>query len=200
MKVSVETRLPCTPDVVWSHIRTTKLVKYISYPFMMFEPIDPIEFPEEWHEGEYKVAIQFLDLIPSGEHTLVISNPKCDETPECQEYQIRDNGFGDSAKKWDHLITIKADNGETILRDEIEIDAGPLTPAVAAYAKAFYSYRQARWRQLVENNFDFESGFIPNILEKLPVVSKFIPRVADHNVNSFKASLEGNKWFNRIIS
>lgn len=53
-------------------------------------------------------------------------------------------------KRWDHLITIrKIDENHCHYIDEIEIDAGLLTPFVWTWAIWFYRHRQRRWRALV---------------------------------------------------
>jgi hypothetical protein len=56
---------------------------------------------------------------------------------------------GGPIRRWDHRLTFVATAaGECEYTDEIVIDAGPLTPFVAAFARAFFALRQARWRQL----------------------------------------------------
>jgi hypothetical protein len=35
----------------------------------------------------------------------------------------------------------------------VHIDAGMLTPLVAAFARLFYAHRQKRWRALAKNGF-----------------------------------------------
>jgi hypothetical protein len=51
------------------------------------------------------------------------------------------------AKIWRHTITLNdAPGGRTRYTDIIDIYAGPLTGAVAAFARVFYRYRQTRWR------------------------------------------------------
>jgi len=37
--------------------------------------------------------------------------------------------------------------------DRVHIDAGMLTPLVAAFARLFYAHRQKRWRALAKNGF-----------------------------------------------
>ena len=39
-------------------------------------------------------------------------------------------------------------DGRTLYTDDVDIYAGPLTTAVAAFAYFFYRYRQTRWQQL----------------------------------------------------
>lgn len=55
---------------------------------------------------------------------------------------------GGPIRTWSHLIRITPEGTGSRYLDEITIDAGALTPLVAAFAHAFYRYRQARWRRL----------------------------------------------------
>ena len=52
-------------------------------------------------------------------------------------------------RSWRHEITTTplGDN-QCQYVDRIDIDAGPMTPVVAAFAAVFYRYRQRRWRSL----------------------------------------------------
>ncbi len=45
--------------------------------------------------------------------------------------------------------------GGTLYRDRVEIDAGLLTPVVAALARVFYRHRQGRWRALAARGFAY---------------------------------------------
>jgi hypothetical protein len=52
-------------------------------------------------------------------------------------------------RRWDHAISIgEAPNGQTRYRDDIEVEAGLLTPIVWLFALCFYSHRQRRWRRV----------------------------------------------------
>ena len=87
-----------------------------------------------------------------GKHWIVISKPQAENGP----YHIRDNGYGDHIKKWDHWINIQdALDEKTLYTDQVDIEAGLLTPVVWLFSQVFYRYRQRRWRELVKNNFQY---------------------------------------------
>ena len=118
---------------------------------MAFRPIDPKEFPTEWSDGDYLVGMRLFGLFPFGRQHIVISrSPSTTDT-----YAIRDNGHGDMIRKWDHHITIRSDPTGTHYTDDIQIEAGLLTPFVWLWAEVFYRWRQYRWRQLVQNEFGY---------------------------------------------
>ena len=66
---------------------------------------------------------------------------------------LRDNGSG---SKRDHLIFLESEGGGTRYTDEVSIDAGLFTLPIYIYAFIFYSYRQMRWRKLVNLNDEYQ--------------------------------------------
>ena len=72
------------------------------------------------------------------------------------DWVIHDAGSGSAARMWDHRIYVESDGEGTRYSDCLRIDAGLLTPVVAAFAGVFSRYRQARWRRLVDNDFDYD--------------------------------------------
>jgi hypothetical protein len=152
MKVSVATVIPAPIDRVWDEIGTTRLLRYVCAPMQYFRPIDPPSFPERWREGRYKVALRAFGFIPVGTQWVITSFPESGGDVR----EIRDNGYGDLAKRWDHWISLSpSKDGHTDYRDEIDVEAGLLTPFIWAYAWIFYRHRQRRWRRLARNGFDY---------------------------------------------
>jgi hypothetical protein len=49
----------------------------------------------------------------------------------------------------------RGEEGTTHYTDQVEIQAGLLTPLVWALASIFYRYRQFRWRRLVAADFAY---------------------------------------------
>jgi hypothetical protein len=56
---------------------------------------------------------------------------------------------GGPIRTWNHRLTFVATSPTTCdYTDEIELDAGLLTPAVRLFTTGLFALRQARWRQL----------------------------------------------------
>jgi len=56
----------------------------------------------------------------------------------------------------DHRIIIHDEpNGKTRYSDDVEIEAGLLTPFVWLFSQAFYRHRQRQWQKLVAKNFQY---------------------------------------------
>jgi hypothetical protein len=156
VKTTVSTLLDAEPERVWAELQRPALLEYVAAPLVAFEPVDPGSFPKRWEDGEYRVAMLLFGVIPLGEQTIRTSRPRVDDTEGEQFYQIRDEGTGQLISVWDHLISVReTPDGKTVYTDEVEVEAGVLTPLVWLFAAVFYRYRQRRWRTLVENDFRY---------------------------------------------
>lgn len=146
--VELSTWLPANPDIVWQHAQSSALLRHVAAPLLRFEPLAGT-FPERWQPGEYRAKLFLFSLIPLGWQAIRISLPE----PIDGIRFARDDGFSPLITRWDHWIAIGPDKGGTRYLDQVTIDAGPLTPAVAAFARAFYAHRQRRWRELARTDF-----------------------------------------------
>lgn len=156
MIVTRTTELPCPPARVWEEAQATRLVHYVSAPWIAFSPLDPPVLPERWSPGPYLVSMRLLGVLPLGRQTIDLRLEQSSQTPDGITYAIRDAGVGELAKGWDHLITITGPAlGPTRLTDRVEVHAGVWTPFVALFAHLFYGHRQRRWRRLVAAGFDY---------------------------------------------
>lgn len=150
MKIALSTLLDIPAEQAWSAVRQSRLLEHVASPLQAFEPVDPPALPEQWSDGSYLVRLRLFGWLPLGTQWIVIST--LEQGPD--RYRLRDDGRGALVAKWDHLITI-----EPITRnwcrytDEVEVQAGFLTPAITAFAHVFYRHRQRRWRGLVAAGF-----------------------------------------------
>ncbi len=119
MKVIVKTVLDAPAERIWAEVKMPPLLNYVAAPLILFDLIDPPAMPAHWSDGRYLVSMRFLGLIPIGRQWIVTST----QQPEDQArgvFRIRDNGIGDIAKVWDHLIVIEARaDGRTSYSDEV---------------------------------------------------------------------------------
>lgn len=144
MRLALETSLPIAAADAFARVRTPALLEHVAAPLLRFVPIDPPVFPPFWAESDYRVQVKLFGVVPLGRQTIAISIGALEGA-----FAVRDNGSGDLAQRWDHRITIVPDGeGRCTYRDEVEIEAGPLTPIVWAFANYFYRHRQRRWRKL----------------------------------------------------
>jgi hypothetical protein len=153
MRVDVGTVVPADLSRVRAEVMTSRLLRYVSWPLIVFAPVDPAELPATWQPGEYRVRMRALGLVPLGEQTIRISIPPA----AGGEHLLRDDGSGQLVRRWDHLIRLRAapDGRGTLYRDEVEIEAGLLTPPVWVFATLLYRWRQRRWRRLARRRFRY---------------------------------------------
>lgn len=149
--IEVETVLEAPPDRVWEEVRKPRLLLYVAAPWIRFDPVRPESLPDVWQDGEYVVSMRFHGAVPLGRQTVVISYPE----PMGDTRRLRDDGYGGVIRRWDHLMEVSPHPEGTLYRDSVAIDAGWLTPLVAAFAQRYYEHRQRRWRTLVAADFDY---------------------------------------------
>jgi ligand-binding SRPBCC domain-containing protein len=143
-KVIRTTILPASVEDVWQLLQRPDTLIFVSAPLLKFKPRgEPL--PEVWAEGDYEVSLRFLGIVPLGRQTIGVRF----EPAEDGTRRLRDAGHGQLAKTWDHLITVAPAGEGTRYTDEVTIDAGWLTGAVAFFAGLFYAHRQRRWRKLL---------------------------------------------------
>lgn len=154
MIVDLSTRLDAPIARVWDELQTTRLLVHVAAPMVHFTPLEPAALPERWSEGRYRVRMKVFGVLPSGTQVIAISKAESQEGG-ARRFTLRDNGSGDLAKTWDHVITLQElPDGATMYRDRVEVRAGLLTPVVWLFAQVFYRHRQRRWRRLVARGFD----------------------------------------------
>ncbi len=153
MRLDVSTYLPCKPEQAISHMRTTRLFRYVAAPLIKVRPSGPAELPEVFSEGTYWVSTYLFGFIPFGKQAMVVSFPERNGA-----FCLHDEGHGTLMRTWDHLVTIEPSGDGTLYRDRLTVEAGILTPFVWGFAQVFFRHRQRRWRKLVARSFDFSAA------------------------------------------
>lgn len=153
MKLSLETYLDAPASRVWREVKTVRLFRFVTAPVVVFRSAEPGGFPDQFVPGPHRVNMYLFGVLPMGQQILDASMGP-DDGPT---YWLRDNGRSALIKKWDHRVTVSPSNdGHTNYRDEVEIEAGILTPIIFAFAALFFRWRQHRWRVLVKRGFRYE--------------------------------------------
>lgn len=145
MKVFVSTTLNCPASWAWDLVERSSTLVEVAWPLAYIESIDS-SFPERWSQGSTILCkSRLFNLIPVG--TRQIFFEKINSTAR----QIQTRESDSLVKHWDHLISIKPiDDLNCIYSDEIEIEAGLITPIVWLWANWFYRHRQARWQKILK--------------------------------------------------
>lgn len=155
MRLTRTIRLACTAERCFDEVQTTRLLVHIAQPLLYFTPVDPPQLPSRWEEREYTVAMHWLGLLPLGQHIVRISGQDHTQRDGRFSVELRDNGSGTLIARWDHRIFIQAAAQGCDYTDQVDIQAGLLTPLAWLFAWGFYRHRQQRWQQLVRRNFSY---------------------------------------------
>ena len=146
MRVFVESILSCDADRAWAAVQTSALLLEVARPLITFRPLPGEALPERWAETMTVRCRSYLfGLVPLGTRTIFIERVD----PEQREIQSREHD--PLIRRWDHLVRVKPIGpAQCTYSDEIEIEAGPLTPLVWLFAQFFYRHRQRRWRAVAK--------------------------------------------------
>jgi hypothetical protein len=146
MRVFVESVLPCDAERAWAEVQKCALLMEVARPLVVFRPAHGESLPERWIAGMTVRCRSYLfGLIPLVERTLFFD--RVDR--ELLVIETREHDW--LVRRWDHIIRVQPlDAGRCRYSDEVEIDAGLLTPAVWLFAYLFYKHRQRRWHTVAK--------------------------------------------------
>jgi hypothetical protein len=138
----LSTTLDAPADVVWAAVATPGAFRLVTRGLLDWRPARRRH--DRWHEGEEHVGWLLLGgVVPVSRHRLRV------ERLDDHARLLRSDEGGGLVRSWSHDIVVEPlDDGRCRYTDRIEIDAGPLTPLVWAFAEGFYRVRQRRWREL----------------------------------------------------
>lgn len=146
-KLTITSEIPIGIDTAWIKVQTSALLNFVSDGKVKFYPTGG-KFPEIWKEGDtVSTKILFYGFVSfGGLHSLYF------EKIDAENKILQTKEWDNSAKVWNHKISLKKLNEKTIIyEDEIVIFGGLLTGFITSWAKSFYKHRQKRW-QLVATN------------------------------------------------
>lgn len=144
--VHVETELPAPADRVWEAMQHPATFLYVIRGVMGLPAL--AGRTDRLRLGEVITGWIFLfHVLPMHRHRIEVVEV------DPQAGIVRSAERGGVLRRWDHeLRVVPLDGARSRYSDSIDIDAGRLTAVVAAGARVFYRYRQARWRRLARRH------------------------------------------------
>lgn len=150
MKFVREVSLPNTVSNIFIQLHNPVVFRQVSRPFLVFSAVQPPEFPAHYTSGEsYLVRARAFGVIPLGTQEI---NPET--TSNAKLSVFRDNGRGVSGalgvmRHFRHTMTLEIEGPRTtLLRDELEWDAGRLSPLFALGFRFFWWWRHLVMKRL----------------------------------------------------
>jgi hypothetical protein len=145
MIARISTHLPCSETELWQKIIEPASLQHVASPILSFVPEHEGDLSGEWQTGTpYPLKLYFLKFIPLGRHTITLVEI------DKETNTIVSVESGRLANVWNHTIRFReVTPGRLLYTDEIEIEAGWLTPVIWLFAQIFYRHRQRRWKVLL---------------------------------------------------
>lgn len=95
-----------------------------------------------------EVMVSLFGKLPAQHYEMEVV--LCDN----EGFVLQSSERGAGVKSWRHRLTVRADGAGSVLRDEIEIDAGLMTPLFRMWARYLYGRRhEPRVAMLAEGVF-----------------------------------------------
>lgn len=134
--------LEAPAELVWAAVRTPQAFRFVTRGLLDWRPLR--DRAEPWQQGDEATGWLLLGgVVPFSRHRIRIA--ELDD----RERLLRSDESGGPIRSWRHDIVVEPlEGGRSRYTDVIHIDAGGLTPFVAAFAWCFYRERQRRWRVL----------------------------------------------------
>ncbi len=147
MFVRVSTQLNCTESELWEKLSKQDSLKFVASPLLTFIPAGSGILNSKWEVGQiYRFKLYFLTFVSLGVHSIQIV--KIDRNQNI----ITSHESGLFTPVWNHKISFKEITPRLVTyNDEIEFNAGWLTPLIFLFAHVFYRHRQRRWKILLQN-------------------------------------------------
>ncbi len=148
MKFSLKQRLECSFGDTVAAVRRPALFRHVAAPVISAEAVDPE--PDQWAEETYWFSLKLLGVLPLGQQAIRVTMVETQDT-----FTLHDAGYSKLIKRWDHRITIRNAGTQTDYQDDVDVDAGLLTPFVWLFANLFFRHRQRRLARVAASGFNF---------------------------------------------
>lgn len=140
MIVRVTSDLPIPADVAAGLIRKPELLRYVTWPLLRIPDLPD----EEFSVGhQMTVRLYLFGVLPLWLHTVRVVGG--DDTAG----EARTEEHGGPLRSWRHrLVVTPVCSRSCRYTDEVDVDAGLLTPLAVVSTRMFYRYRHWRWAAL----------------------------------------------------
>ena len=150
MKFSLQVSLPCTVSQAFDALHNPDVFRAVSRPFLSFEALSPTPFPARYESGKsYVVRAKALGLVSLGTQEI---NPVTSEDGMTRTFRDAGRGLSGALAQvttFQHTMTLRPSGvGPTILEDELEFDAGVLTPLMGLGFRLFWWWRHRMMKKL----------------------------------------------------
>lgn len=130
----------------WQALHDPKVFQVVSRPFLHFQAVTPTEFPTRYESHHhYVVEARAFGFLPLGQQEI---NPISTETRTSKTFTDKGRGLSGPlgmVTTFHHQMTLEpSGTGHTLLRDELEFDAGWANPLLWVSFRFFWWWRHRR--------------------------------------------------------
>lgn len=130
------------PSRVWALVTDCDALGYVCKPYLTFEGLPQGQI----FEGQsVTVKVRLFGKLPPQDYEMNVV--ACDN--EAMTFLSHEVGSG--VKSWVHRLWLESTKGGTHLHEEIDIDAGLMTPVFALWARLLYRNRNPRRAKLLQS-------------------------------------------------
>jgi ligand-binding SRPBCC domain-containing protein len=141
MRFRLESILVASAEEVWARVQRTELLREVAGPILVFRPDSPGSLPRYWPVGSpLRLRMYLFGILPLGTHEIIV------ERIDDRARQLETRERGALLRRWEHVIRVVPAGAQARLIDEVELDAGRLTPVVGSLGQLLFLYRHHRWR------------------------------------------------------
>ncbi|GAA1430297.1 hypothetical protein GCM10009616_14490 [Microlunatus lacustris] len=137
MSIRVSSTLPVPAAVVAELMGKPALLRHVTWPILTIHGL-----PETVAPGRpVVVRLVLFGLVPLWRHTITVVASGA--------LEARTDEHGGPLRTWRHHLLVEPLSATSCrYTDEVDLDAGRLTPVARSAARLFYRHRHQRWRAL----------------------------------------------------
>lgn len=143
--ITITSVFPAAINQIWPLLTKVETLQFIAAPYASFVPLEK-GGELAWREGETaRYNLRIFGFFPMGTHTIAV------KTFDEETHKVFTEEHNRMVPVWNHAISLVALSEESAeYTDNVDIDAGWITPFVVLWSKLFYRHRQKKWLRLLK--------------------------------------------------
>ena len=96
MRVFLQSKLACSRDRAWHHVRRSSTLQAVAAPLLRMKPNGVDEFPAQWRQGEsIGCRLWLCGIVPLGKHVIHF------EQIDKQQYRLQTRETSRLVQRWE---------------------------------------------------------------------------------------------------
>ncbi len=144
MRIAIGDTLAQSVAAMWPRVTSTEFILRMSDPYLRYDMRTPNPAPSHFEHGKrYRMIGKLFGFVPTDTQD-VESHVAIKSEGQVREIRNVSTGF---PLRWDHIIRLTAnEDGTTTYLDQIDVEAGLLTPAFGSFIRFIFAQRRKNWK------------------------------------------------------